>query len=179
MPKGPDGGYVPIDAATRRMIGDYIGNLIRQGGLSDAEIVEKAGIRFGQRGNLDSTVDTLPIYGILRGERRAIDAATRIQGNPNDTPGRGDLPNIQGDPADAGRFVYDVVIVATNSETGERHSDRFEIPSDTPLSLNDVRDLIESMREHYLRQIRSPAPRPGSLDDLSIDVFVIGAGRVQ
>lgn len=167
--------YVPIDSVTRQFLAGYMANLVRSGEYSNAEIIQKAGERFAAGGKLDN-YDAPAMLSILRGAQRSVDAARGMESDPG-RPGS-NVPTIPGDPGYRGQYVYDVIVIATDPASGQRHTDRFEVYSSSPMSASDIQSQIESNRNYYLRQVRSPAPSPGRMDDLTIDTTVIGVGRV-
>lgn len=176
MPLNSSGTYVSLSATTRQEIGTYVANLIRQGTTDFDQIALAIGKRLP--GCCDY-YDELQVRAIVRNEQKAIDLAGRMEGSGSYTPSGSEIPSIPGDPGRAGQYEYTVVVVATSETTGDTHTDRFEIYSSNPLSADDIQERIDANRDYYLRQIRSPAPKPGTFDDLTLDTYVIGAGRVR
>lgn len=176
MPLNDAGDYVSIDPTTKQLLFEYMANLHRQGGWSNAEIIQKAGERFAWGGKLDG-YDRPAMLSILQTSKRYVESGAATQSGLGPDGGR--VPTIPGDPGRSGQYLYDVVIVATDPVTGERHSDRLEIYSEGRMSKGDIADLVEGNRDAYLRLIRSPAPKLGSYPDLKIETFVIGGGRVR
>lgn len=173
MPTGPDGQYIPIDNLTKEAIVDYMANLLRQGRLTDREIVNQAGQRFGLENE-----DFLPAYSLLRTAQREVQAGEDANQNPNVPLDPSDIPTGPGDPAQSGRYSHDILIIYRNPATGETFTVRERIESDSPLSQFELLDYAQEQIDQLIQQ-GSPRPRPGT-DPSSFDtqVIILGVHRV-
>lgn len=172
MPQNADGSYRPLTSVQKTDAANYAAELIRRGGLSDKEIVQKVGQRFGF-----DNADYLRTFTLVRQAHKEVDVATKLGQNPNYIPPPTTIGNIPRQPEDKDKFVYDVLVVIKDPVTGEQTVTRMERVSDNPLSLNDIRQEVDSQRDQFVNK-RSTSISGGTLSDRAqIDVFILGVGR--
>lgn len=178
MPLDNDGNYVPIDDTSKQLISQYLQDLVRQGKVTQQNVIELVGQRFGVSAHLDNS-DILPVRGLLGGAQKAVATGQQMRDDPNYIPPAGDIPSAPSDPANRGLYVYDVVIIATDPNTGDTFRDRVEIVSNSILNERSILATVQGNREYYLRRLRSPNPDPRLIPSLEIDVFIMDVSRGQ
>lgn len=173
MPQISGDTYLPLNAAQKAEAANYAQNLIRRGGLTDAEIVQKTGERVP---GTDQS-DLLALYNIVRQSHRAVDAAAVISAQPNVTPSADSIPNTPGLPSQQGNFIYDVVITVTDPVTGEKYTTREEMVTTIPMSIHQLREEVLDNQDRYIRNATSPPPPLGFTNAPTIDVMLLDVGR--
>lgn len=173
MPQISGDTYKPLSAAQKTEAANYMQNLIRQGGLTDKQIIAKAGHRIP---NVDQS-DELALYTIIRQAHRTVDATEAFTRSPSTVPAPSLIPSTPRQPGERGQLVYDVVIEVRDPVTGEIYTTREEIVTSTPMSLDGIKDYVLDHAADYQRS------RGGSLparwQDLSQEftIHLLDVGR--
>ena len=173
MPVNNDGTRRPFTDYEKAVAVRYAQELARQGGLTDREMVNRVGARFG----FDNS-DFLAAWNFVRQAKRSVEAATAATQHPGTAPPESTIPNTAGDnPADRGRFVHDIMIVYTDPTTGQKYYGREENVSDRPLSLDELRDYARRSQDEYVPQRRNSFAKGTSGGDYTVDVQLLDIGR--
>lgn len=169
MPRDTQGNYTRLSGYELGQIGSYIQGVIRrEPHLNSLELAIRVGTRF----DVDQS-DTFQLYKLFKDERQAVAEGDALRGDPSLVPGLGDIPTLPGDPADTGRVVTNVVIVATNTATGDRQSSNEQIISDGPISASEIRDMVLSNPSEYIRNQNS-LPAFNDFSGYDVEVVVLG-----
>jgi hypothetical protein len=172
VPLDAAGNYVSLTATEREVAIAYMTNLIRAGGMTDREIVNAAGTRFGW-GN----EDFLNAFGLLRTSHREVDAAAAATANPGVPPNPSDIPGAPSDPQYWGMFLYDVLIVWTDPATGERRVVREQMAFPAPVSANDITALVIANAPEYAGRCTTPGAAGCDTANWNLDVHILGVSR--
>ena len=173
MPQISGSLYVPLTFAQLTEAAMYMQNLVRQGGMTDAQIVQATGERIPGT----DQYDTLRLYSVLRQAHRAVGAAQQYANDPTRAPSLSDLPASPNWPENRGRVVTDIVIAITDPVTGETHTTRTEIVSDRPMSLDDLRSYVQEHARDYSRNRGGSLPAGWQDGAPSFTITVLDVSR--
>lgn len=170
MPLGPSGEYVPLTASQKREYIDHAANLIRQNpGISQKELADRASAAIGLPHET-----SLPLYSLNRQAKKEVAAGEAAERSPGQAPAESTLPKVPGDPTTIGRIVTDIVVEITDPRTGEKSTRRGEIDSPAPISKDQAQQYIEGNLTAWLAKLGYLAPAGIPVEDLQIDVIILG-----
>lgn len=175
MPLDPSLNYVPLDSTQKQILQNYMEDIIRQDGLKPADAAQRAGEKFARAMGLD-TYDWGPLQNLARAAQKGVDAGKAMRDDPGFTPPDSQIPNVSSDPVNRGLYIYDVVLVAIDPNTGDRYSTRIEITSATPMNARSIQSTVEGQRDYFIRKIKTNPPDQAIWSSLQLQTFIMDVG---